>query len=109
MPRKHNPFCVTPFQTVLLKAYPDIDLLRINPESPRDVDRTVRRHRTGDTLFDFLWLELDDDCSCVGSAIWRLENAIEDIGAVVRQLHDADAVPIKPSNPGDGSRNSKKT
>ena len=36
------------WQTLLLTAYPDVDLLGTDPNNPAAVDEAVRAHSTGD-------------------------------------------------------------
>ncbi len=83
------------YQRLLLEAYPDLDLLPIDPKDHREVDDTVRSHETGDTLFDFLWLELGD----VGDAgpedaLRSLDQAIAELQKVRDHIasHDADVM-----------------
>lgn len=69
------------FQEALLRAY---EVGTIDPDKPDDVDAMVRRRETGDTLFDFLWIELSDkeDCDGTTTALARLAGALDDIKIV---------------------------
>jgi hypothetical protein len=69
--------------TTLLAAYPSVGMLPIDPTDPESVEEVVDNDAIGDTLFAFLWRELDD----VGNvdpadALRALESAIADIQTV---------------------------
>lgn len=69
-------------QLALLKAYPNIDLLPIDPSDPDGVEAIVAEDATGDTLFAFLWRELGDAGDDRREASAMLALAIQDIGLV---------------------------
>ncbi|ARJ65973.1 hypothetical protein WV31_10070 [Magnetospirillum sp. ME-1] len=69
-------------QLALLKAYPNIDLLPIDPADPESVDALVAEDATGDTLFAFLWRELGDAGEDRREASAMLALAINDIAIV---------------------------
>lgn len=51
---------VSPLQCALLDIWPDIDVLPFDRTDPAAVDHAVRSNETGDTLFNFVWLEMAD-------------------------------------------------
>ena len=78
----------------LLAAYPGVDMLPIDPTDPEAVEEVVDNDAIGDTLFAFLWRELDD----VGDvdpadALRALESAISDIQAVKSAILAASGLP----------------
>lgn len=66
---------------ILLTAYPQIDILPIDPDDLRQVDEAVRNEETGDALFNFLWRELGE-AGRSDEAIRVLDQALEDLQAV---------------------------
>ncbi len=71
------------FHALLLASYPNADLLPIDRNDLGAVDMTVRAHETGDTLFDFLWLEISDlGEEGLQSVLKGLDTAIRDLQAV---------------------------
>jgi len=89
---------------VIYRAYPDSDLLPIDPPAAGETigDFAVRAEGAGDTLFLFLCREANDDID-VDEYLHRLDRAMRDI----EQVHDAFAdVPIDASadpRPPEGS------
>ena len=88
---------------VIYRAYPDSDLLPIDPPMAGETigDFAVRAKGAGDTLFLFLCREANDDIDAE-EYCQRLDRALRDI----EQVHDAfgdlvaDAAPRLPSSPG---------
>ena len=72
-----------PAQLLLMKVYPGVDLLQLDPNDPASVDAMVKTDEVGDTLFTFLWREIGqfqpDETEHV---IQALEDAIRDIETV---------------------------
>jgi hypothetical protein len=87
---------------VIYRAYPDSDLLPIDPPIAGETigDFAVRAEGAGDTLFLFLCREANDDIDAE-EYLHRLDRALRDI----EQVHDAfadlvaDAAPRLPSSP----------
>lgn len=77
-------FVPTPYQLTLLKGYPEIDFL--GSCDPAEINALVKADETGDTLFAFLWRELNDDCDSPEEARHRLERAINEIEGVLSRL-----------------------
>lgn len=69
-------------QLALLAAYPNLDLLPIDPSDPDGVAAVVENDATGDTLFNFLWRELNDAGEDRRAASAKLAEAIRDLEAV---------------------------
>ena len=67
----------------LYEAYPDHDLLPIEPPQPGETigDFKLRADNAGDTLFLFLCREADDDIDA-GEYLSRLDRAMRDIQSV---------------------------
>lgn len=87
---------------ILYDAYPDSDLLPINPERDcRSLDDLLERVTTqdiGDTLFKFLVLEIvEGGESTVEGAIRVLKRARKDIDAVLQALFRARAEHLEES------------
>jgi len=78
-----------PFQLKLLRSYPNVQHMSIDPDDPVAVERDVATGRTGDTLFDFLWIEMKEAATDKEEALRLLERAMEDIQAV-RDAIEAD-------------------
>jgi len=76
---------------IIYEAYPDHDLLPIEPPGPGETIGTFKRlaEGAGDTLFLFLCREADDEID-VGEYLGRLDRAIRDI-ACVREAFRAHA------------------
>ena len=74
---------------VIYEAYPDHDLLPIDPPKPGETigDFKVRAEDAGDTLFLFLCREADDDIDA-REYIGRLERAVRDIKSVRQVFRD---------------------
>jgi len=72
---------------ILYRAYPDVDLLPIEPSAPGDTISAfkTRVEDAGDTLFLFLCREADDDID-PQEYLDRLDRAIRDIEAVRHAL-----------------------
>jgi len=68
---------------ILYRAYPDVDLLPIEPPAPGETISAfkLRAEDAGDTLFLFLCREADDDID-PQEYLDRLDRAIRDIEAV---------------------------
>ena len=68
---------------ILYRAYPDVDLLPIEPPAPGETISAfeMRAEGAGDTLFLFLCREADDDID-PQEYLERLDRAIRDIEAV---------------------------
>lgn len=82
---------------VLYEAYPDCDLLPIEPPHPGEpIGAFARRaEQAGDTLFLFLCREADDDLDAE-EYLSRLDRALRDIDAVrVACRAHIDAVPTE--------------
>lgn len=77
------------WQMALMRSYRDMDLLGCDAQDPQSVDRAVAEHKTGDTLFEFLWRELSDDID-LNEAIKRLGMAEDDIAIVRGALEEID-------------------
>jgi len=88
---------------VIYRAYPDSDLLPIDPPRAGETigDFAVRAEGAGDTLFLFLCREANDDIDAQ-EYLHRLDRALRDIEQVRDAIADlvADAAPRKPSCPG---------
>jgi hypothetical protein len=88
---------------VIYRAYPDSDLLPVDPPMAGETigDFALRAEGAGDTLFLFLCREANDDIDA-DEYLHRLDRALRDI----EQVHDAfadlvaDATPRLPSSPG---------
>ena len=74
---------------VLYEAYPDHDLLPIEPPKPGEAigDFEVRARDAGDTLFLFLCREAEDEIDA-DEYLRRLDRAIRDIAAVREAFHE---------------------
>ena len=68
---------------ILYQAYPDHDLLPIEPPKPGETIRafSLRAEEAGDTLFLFLCREANDEVDAQ-EYVARLERAMDDIAAV---------------------------
>lgn len=68
---------------IIYGAYPDHDLLPIEPPGARETIGTFKRRAedAGDTLFLFLCREADDEIDA-GEYLGRLDRAIRDIACV---------------------------
>lgn len=79
---KHNKWSETAAK-VIYEAYPDCDVLPIEPPRPGETIREfkIRAEDAGDTLFLFLCREADDDIDA-REYVARLDRAIRDIQAV---------------------------
>ena len=73
---------------VLYEAYPDCDLLPIEPPHPGEpIGAFARRaEQAGDTLFLFLCREADDEIDAE-EYLWRLDRALRGIDAVRVACH----------------------
>lgn len=83
------------FQRLLLESYPNIDLMPFDPSDHVEVDTMVRNHMTGDTLFDFLWMEMANHGDEGPLRIIKaMDMAIAEIQKVSDHIsnHDADAM-----------------
>jgi len=87
---------------VIYRAYPDSDLLPIDPPANGEMigDFAVRAEGAGDTLFLFLCREANDDIDAE-EYLHRLDRALRDIEQVRDAFADlvADAAPRQPSSP----------
>jgi hypothetical protein len=86
--RKDN---VTNLARIIYDAYPNSDLLPIDPDkdcrSLQDLFTAVTKNNIGDTLFQFIVIEVIEGGECrPGGAIRVLERAREDIDAVLMAL-----------------------
>ncbi len=97
---------------ILYDAYPDSDLLPLDPERDcRDLQALLEKIRTsniGDTLFQFLVLEVAEGGEgSLDGAIRVIGRARNDVDAVlqalVRARHESSDEPQKRSNPEDRS------
>jgi len=87
---------------VIYRAYPDSDLLPIDPPMAGETirDFALRAEGAGDTLFLFLCREANDDIDAE-EYVHRLDRALRDIEQVHEAFADlvADAAPRQPSSP----------
>jgi hypothetical protein len=86
------------YQKQLLRSYPRIDLLNLDPENEAEVEAAVAEGSTGDTLFDFMWKEFaDHEGEPVEHVLKTLDQAARDIFAVRQAvLSMPDDVPAAP-------------
>jgi hypothetical protein len=76
------------YQTRLIKAYPSVELLGIDLDDPAAIEEAVHsKDGTGDSLFDFLWIELKDVTDDV-EALRRIDIAIGDLHVVRSAITD---------------------
>ena len=87
MMSNHTTWCET-IPRILYEAYPDQDLLPIEPPQPGETIGAFARRaeQAGDTLFLFLCREADDEIDA-SEYLARLDRAIRDIDAVRAACH----------------------
>jgi hypothetical protein len=90
--------CEDEVARIICRSYPDFDLLGVDLQTVTMAELRGRaaRHDQGDTLFDFIVLEVneacddqDDDKLDVGQVIHALQRARDDLDKVIAGLEDA--------------------
>lgn len=90
MLKPHNGY-VNRFQRIACQGFPNGDLLPLDLEDGESVAEAVKGHDTGDTMFNFVFIELGENGPDLSrqEALARIYHARDDIEAVIQAIEDA--------------------
>lgn len=89
MPKPHNGYA-NRVQRIACQSYPNGDLLPVDLGDGEAVAKAVGYNHTGDTLFNFVFIELGEKDLSRQEALARMYHASDDIEAIINALEDAD-------------------